>query len=164
MVMMRACTGEVCVRRDDVVVDIEGILRVARGMVLGQVQQLEVVVIVLDLRPFDHLVAHADEDIASFYSARYSSDAASPRRRSGPGRVTSIASRCEALLLFLRPSARPRALIQRLLQRRARFVDQLAHPRALLGGQLAHAAQQAGQFALFAPVCARAAIPAPAWT
>ena len=49
--------------QNDVVVDVEGVLRVARGVVLRQVEQLEVVVVVLDLRTLDDLVAHADKDL-----------------------------------------------------------------------------------------------------
>ena len=53
--------------QDDVVVDVEGVLRVAGGMVLGQVEQFKVVVVVLDLRPFDHLIAHAHENFHQLF-------------------------------------------------------------------------------------------------
>ena len=52
--------------QDDVVVDVESVLRVAGGMVLGQVEQLKVVVVVLDLRAFDHLITHANENLHQF--------------------------------------------------------------------------------------------------
>ena len=39
----------------------------AGGMVLGQVEKLKVVVVVLDLRPFDHLITHANEDLHQFF-------------------------------------------------------------------------------------------------
>ena len=46
-----------------IVINVEGILRVARGMVLGDVEQLEVVMIQLDLGAFHHLEAQAHKAV-----------------------------------------------------------------------------------------------------
>ena len=48
--MTRICTGDVCVRSTMSAVDEERVLHVARGMVGGNVERLEVVVLVLDVR------------------------------------------------------------------------------------------------------------------
>ena len=104
--------------------------------------------IVFNLRSFDHLVPHADEDIDHFIQRDiHRMQRARAALRTGQRYVDRFC--CEALLLFplLQLGG---ALIQRFLQRRAHFVDQLTYPRALLGGQFSHAAQKTGQFAFFA--------------
>ena len=62
----RICTGDVCVRRSSgdtrLAVEQEGVLRVARRVVGREVQSLEVVEVVLDLRAVGDRIAHAQED------------------------------------------------------------------------------------------------------
>ena len=49
--------------QNDVVVDIKGVLRIARRVILGDVEQFEIVMIQLNFGAFDHLEAEADEAI-----------------------------------------------------------------------------------------------------
>jgi hypothetical protein len=48
---------------DDRRAEVEGVLHVARGMIRRHVERFEVVVVVFDLGPFEHLVAHVGEDV-----------------------------------------------------------------------------------------------------
>ena len=132
----------------DVVIHVEGVLGVARRMVLRDVQQLEVVVVVLHLGALHDLVAHAHEDVDHLLKGDvHRVQGACAARRSRQGHVHSLGLQAGLLLAFLQLCA---ALLQRILQGLAHVVHQLAHLRALLGGELAHAAQQTGQLALLA--------------
>ena len=132
----------------DVVIHVERILRIAGGMVLGQVQKLEVVVVILHLRALHHLVAHAHEDVHHLRKRDvHRVQRAGAASGAGQGHVDGL--RLQARGLFLGGQL-PGALLQFFLQRGAHVVHQLAHLRPLLRRQLAHAAQKAGQFALLA--------------
>ena len=61
--MVRICTGEVWVRSSSPVLQEEGVLRVARRMVVREVERLEVVVVVLHLGPLGDAVAELGEDL-----------------------------------------------------------------------------------------------------
>ena len=132
----------------DVVIHVEGVLRVARRMVLRDVQKLEVVVVVLHLGALHDLVAHAHEDVDHLIESNvHRVQGTGAARRSRQGHVHGLGLQAGLLLALLQLGA---ALLQRVLQGLAHVVHQLAHLRALLGGQLAHAAQQSGQLALLA--------------
>ena len=61
--IVRTCIGDVCGTENDIVRDIEGVLRVARRMILRDVQRLEVVVVELDLRAFRDREAKTEENL-----------------------------------------------------------------------------------------------------
>ncbi len=72
-------------------VAVEGVLRIARGMVLRDVERFEVVVIEFDFGPVEHLVAHRQEEI--FELSRHLGDgvqAASLGARWRQGRVEVV--------------------------------------------------------------------------
>ncbi len=146
--------------QQDVVGDIERVLRVARRVVLRHVQGLEVVVVVLHLRPLDNAEPHADENPLDFpqFGAQRVAVAELPAR-AGQGHVD---------FLPLQP-ARGLRLLKLLRARRkfgfdvrADFVGQLAHGRSLLGGKAAHPLQNGGQLPLFAEVADPQLLQAPA--
>ena len=117
-------------------------------MVLRDVQQLEVVVVVFDFGALDRLEAHAGEDVEQVieddvHRVERAGRALDARQRDVQRLGGQAGFLFEGTQLF-------GALVQRGLQTGAGLVDDLAHLRALLGGQLAHAAQNAGQFALLA--------------
>ena len=62
--IVRICTGEVCVRSTTSrrAGDVEGVLHVARGVILGHRQRFEVVEVGLDLRPVGDGEAELRED------------------------------------------------------------------------------------------------------
>ena len=68
--MARICTGEVCVRSTRSAADVERVLHVARGMVVGEVERGEVVVVRLDLGPLRHREAQPLEDLDDLVHAR----------------------------------------------------------------------------------------------
>ena len=61
--MVRICTGEVCVRSSVSAATWKRVLHVARGMIVGEVQRREVVVVRLDLGPLRHREAEPLEDL-----------------------------------------------------------------------------------------------------
>jgi hypothetical protein len=88
--MKRTCTPEVCVRsrrRREV----EGVVHRARRMVRREVQRLEVVEVVLDLRAVGELVAQAREDVGDALE-RLRDRMLRAQARPRPGRLTSMRS------------------------------------------------------------------------
>ena len=68
--MVRICIGEVCVRSRCAAArafDVKSVHVVARGMVLGNVERLEIVVRRFDFRPFDHAEADREENALEFF-------------------------------------------------------------------------------------------------
>ena len=134
--------------QDDVVLDVEGVLRVARRVVLREIEQLEVVVVVLDLRALDHVKAHAGEHVDQLILHEGDRVHAAQRRVLARfGDVDGLA--CELLfLLELFDFAVQRVELRGELF--AHLVDHLAGLRAHVRGELAHRAQQHRQVALLA--------------
>ena len=68
--MVRICIGEVCVRSrcpPRAPFDVESVHVVARGMVLGNIERLEIVVRRLDFRPFDHAEADGEKNALQLF-------------------------------------------------------------------------------------------------
>ena len=63
---------------------VERVLHVAGRMLLGHVEGFEVVLVVLDLRPFEHLVAEPREDRLDFLAHQAERMAMAERRRRAP--------------------------------------------------------------------------------
>ena len=79
--------------------DEEGVLRVAGGMIVGEIEQREVVAVVLDLRAFGDAVAERPED--RFDLARDQGDRVERAgRRPPPGQGDVDARRPQARLLL----------------------------------------------------------------
>ena len=134
----------------NVVCDIEGVLRIACGVILGNVQRLEIVVVQLHLRPFDNRKAHADEDVLQF--ALYLGQRVNVTvrlRGSGHGNVQFFGFQ------FLFECARLRVanpFCNRFFNARADFVCQLSDLRALFCGKRTHTAQNGSQFAFLSEI------------
>ena len=134
--------------QNDVVLHIEGILRIARRMVLRHVQQFEIVMIVFHFGAFYHFIAHAHEDIHhAIQRDVHRMQRTRAALRSGQGYIHGFLFKAHFLFLRLQFGA---ARLQRFLDRLAHIVDQLTHSRPLLCRKLTHAAQQRGKFALLA--------------
>ena len=134
--------------QQDVFVKIEGVLRVAGGVVLGQVEQLKVIMVQLHLRPFDHGKAQAREDRDDLLQGRRKRvDVAHLDRLSGDGDVQRLLLQARLLLLLLQLRFLCR---ERGLDLLAQGVDLLADDGPLLRAELAHALEQRGQLALAA--------------
>ena len=88
--MVRICTGEVCVRSttSGAPVDVEGVLHVARRMILRHRQRFEVVEVGLDLRPDGDGEAELREDRLDLAPRqRDRVQVAEPARAPGQGHV-----------------------------------------------------------------------------
>ena len=132
----------------DVIIHIEGILRVARGMVLGQVQKLKVVVIQLDFGAFHHIKAQTRQGREHLVQhQRGGMRHAQARQVARLGHIQRFALQ---LALTFAGLERGQALVQHGADPFAPGVDHLPGGRTLLGAELAHGAQQRGQAALFA--------------
>ncbi|MPM72572.1 hypothetical protein SDC9_119548 [bioreactor metagenome] len=131
-----------------VFIDVERVLHVARRMVFGDVEQLEVIFVKLDLRPFAHFKAHADEYIA--YFAIHQRDRVQPARSrldARRGHVNRLGREAQLLLQF---PERTFLFADVRFDFGARLVHALAHLGPLLGRKLAHRAQDFRQLAFFA--------------
>ena len=134
--------------KDDVFIHVEGVLRVAGGVVLGQVHQLEVVVIQLHLRAFHHVKAHAGEALDQL--VHHQRDGVLAAHLGQGARLGDI----DGLGLegggALGGADAGLGLVHAVGEPLAHLVDLRAHLRAFLRGQLAHALEQRGQLAFFA--------------
>ena len=132
----------------DVLVHVEGVLRVAGGVVLGQVHQLEVVVIQLHLRAFHHVKAHAGEALDQLvHHQRDGVLAAHLGQGARLGDVDGLGLEGGGALGGADAGL---GLVHAVGEPLAHLVDLRAHFGAVLRGQLAHALEQRGQLALFA--------------
>ena len=132
----------------DIIIHIKRILRVAGGMVLGDVQKLEVVVVKLHLGALHRLVAHAHEDVHHLLQGDvHRMQGARAALRAGQGHVDGLGLKPRGLFPLEQLG---QARLHLLLDGGADLVDHLTHLRPLLRGQLAHAPQKARQLALLA--------------
>ncbi len=136
--------------QQDLVVDIERVLRVARRVVLRHVQRLEIVVVVFHLRPAHDVEPEADEDLLDFIQldAQRVLVAQLPGR-AGQGDVDLFALQA---LLRLRFAQLLRAGGELRFDLGADPVRRLPHGGALLRGKPAHLLQNGRQLPLFAEV------------
>ena len=129
---------------------IERIRPFAGGVPLGGVELGEVILGLLDLRTFEDLEAHADEDVLDLVEHDVHRVLVTELRRfAGHGHIERLG--LEAHLEHARIE-RLAALLERCLKLRAHLVCQLAHGRALLRRQAAHLLEDGGQLTLFAEV------------
>ena len=120
-------------------VNIEGVLRIPGGVVLGNVQQLEVVVVQLHLGAFHHVKAHAREAVHHLVHAQGDGmGAAAGGQGAGLGHVDGLPAQGRFLLDGLEL---PLLFVQQGGEFLPGLVNQLARLGALLGGELAHAPQ-----------------------
>ena len=126
----------------------EGILHIPRGVILGDIERLEIVVFGFHLRTIHHIKAHRLENVDQVLQHDVQ------RVQSAFFAVATRHGHIQRFVLqtcrLLRSAHRSGAGFQRFLQLGAHLVHQLTHLGALLGGQCAHAAQQAGERAFFA--------------
>ena len=117
-------------------------------MILRDIQRLEIVVIVLDLRSFDDAEAHADKDVLHLLL--------NLRERMALADLRGFTGHCDIEALALQLLLESRALVSlsllgdRVLDVLANLVRQLSHLRALLSRELSHSAKDAGELALLA--------------
>ena len=130
--------------------DEEGVLHIARGVVGGDVERLEVVVVLLDLRPLEHVEAHAREDVDQLLLDEGDGvDGTAARELRGHGHVDLFARvACGELLFFQLLLAR----CELLLRPGAHVADQLARGGALFGRDVAHPLGQRGDGARLAEI------------
>ena len=140
----RGCLGT----QNDIVRDIEGVLRVARRMILRDVQRLEVVVVELDLRAFRDREAKTEENLLELVEHDVQ------RMLLADDNVLTRQGNVDGLRLQL---LLERSLLDQLLllvndgfDLRTNVVDQLTNNRTLLCGNVLHALEQRGQLTLFA--------------
>ena len=129
---------------------VEGILHIAGGVVLRDVQAGEVVVVILDLRGVRHSKTHAREDVDDLVGdQRQRMQAADRAGLSGQGDVHGLGSVAGGQLGFLHLGGG--SIVVRL-HLGLQFVDDLAHGGALFrrnGAQILH---QRGDLAVFAQI------------
>ena len=138
----RGCLGT----QNDIVRDIEGVLRVARRMILRDVQRLEVVVVELDLRAFrdreakteENLLELVEDDVQRMLLANHDLVARK-------GNVNGLSSE---LFFERRLLEQLFLLVDDGLDLSANVVDELADNRALLRSNVLHTLEQSGQLAL----------------
>ena len=134
--------------QNDVVVHIEGVLRVPGRVVLGQVQKFEVVVVVFHLRAFHHFVTHAHKDVHHLVHGLVQGiHGAGGTGLAGQRHVDGL--RRQPGFLF-RPSQLFGTLGDGVFNGRAGLIDHLTHLGPLFRTQFAHAPQYGGKLALFA--------------
>ena len=131
-----------------VIVDIEGVLRVPGGMVLGHIQQFKIVQVQLHFGAFHHGKAHGGEAVQHFVEHQiHGMLRAHGGHGPGLGHVDGLFG--EPCFLFL-PGQLRLLFIQQGGELFPGLVDDLTHLGPLLGAQLPHTAQQRRQAALFA--------------
>ena len=129
--------------QQEIVRDIEGILHVAGGVIGGRIERREVVVVVLDLRPFKDLKPHAREHIDEhIFDARDGVQRADGDAAPGHGDVHRLARELFRELLFVHARLQ---LVKARLQFLFQGVDLLPEGRALLGRDLTDALIQRRQ-------------------
>ena len=134
--------------QQEIIRQVEGVLHVPGGVILGHVQRLEDVVIRFHLRAVHHIEAHGLEDIEHVLKHRV--ERMKPSRfagLAGHGHVQFFLFQTLELDGFL-DGGLPAG--QGLLQLLAQLVDHLPHPGTLLRRKAAHTAQYLGQRAFFA--------------
>ncbi len=130
-------------------VHVERVLHVAGGVVLRDVERLEVVPVELDLRPARHLVTEPREDGDDLVGGSRHRVPVAKRQEAAP-RQRHVERRAAQLLLeLLRLEALASAPEQRL-DLVANAVRHLADPRAFLGRELPHPAEDGRDLALLA--------------
>lgn len=86
--MVRACTGEVCVRHEHLFGDIQGILHVPGGVFGRHVQGFKIVVVDFHFRAGSHVKAQTLKNLADFFRHQGGGmQAAAPGRATGNGRI-----------------------------------------------------------------------------
>ena len=120
----------------DLLIDIERILLILCRMVRRDVQFLEVVLIILDLRSFNNLISHANEDALYFFlrdriRMSVADDIFLGRERHVDNFLFHLLLADGLLHLYL-------CLIQQLLDGRSCVVDQLSHLRSFLRRNIFH--------------------------
>ena len=127
--------------------DVEGILHIARGVILRQVERLKVVVVRLDLRAFLHRKAHLQKDfLDAVQRDRERMQMSDLHRAAGQRDIDLLGvdlGRQFTLGKFLR------LLREELLEFGSRLVDDLADARTFLLRNCAHAAHECRQLSLF---------------
>jgi hypothetical protein len=120
----------------DVLGQVEGVLREPRRVLRRMVQRCEVVVLVIDLRALDDLEPEPDEDVLHLApDLRDEMQAPGrPRRVAGKRHVDPVLGEPAVQLGRLQLRG---ALREQLLQRHANLVGRLPHRPALVGRQLA---------------------------
>ena len=136
--------------QQDVVADVEGVLRVARRVVLRNVERLEVVVVGLDLRAFGHREAHAEEDLLDLFE--HLGQRVELAERRGPAGHRHVELFERELLVEQGRLDRGGALLDERLDARTHLVGELPDLRALLGRELAHLLEDDGELPLLAEV------------
>ena len=128
--------GGLCAK-EDISVDIEGVLLVLGGVVRRNVEGLKVVVVALDLGAFNDLVAHADKDALHLLEGDHIGVAVAHGKAFGrEGDVDGL--RRQALLLY--PSLDGLlGFRDGFLDLHADVIDHLTDGRTLLGGDVLHA-------------------------
>ena len=128
--------------------NIEGILHIARRMVLGQVQRLKVEVIALNFRTFFHAKAHVDKDILNTLHGQRQRVQMALRHRAPRQRNINLftGQSCRHFLGFEFASLGIDSLFHFCFGN----VDNLADFRTFLSRQAAHATQNSGEFPLLA--------------
>ena len=130
--------------KQHLVVDVEGVLHVPGRVVEGQVEQGEVVVVQLDLRPVEHLEAHADEGVPDG-PIGLGHGVQVPHLHGAHPRLGHVQGfPLEAQLLGLLSKLRP-ALLHGGLQLLLELVHVGAQLGPLLLAELAHGAEDGGE-------------------
>ena len=117
--------------------EIQRVLHVARGMLGRHVERFEVVVVVLELGPFDDLVAHAREDGLDALAQQGQRMAVADRRRAAGQRDVDRARWADA-----RRAARLDALVERRFDVSLSALASWPSRGPLLGGRGAERLQQ----------------------
>ena len=134
--------------KHDVVVDIERVLHIARGMIRGQVEKREVVLVQLDLGTAEERKAHADERIADLAVGLCHRMQAACRQRANTrcGNVDTLPLKARSLRSGLERGA---ALVQRGLDSLLDTVCFRTDGGALFRCELAHLTQNACELSGF---------------
>ena len=133
-----------------VLVEIKGVGPVAGGVAFLGVELVKIIGGQLYFRPIQNGEAHADENVLDFVQCNvHGMLVADFMRLAGNGNVHGFGLhacfQCGRLQLF--PGG-----FQCSFQCSAHFVGQLAHGRALFGGEPSHLLEHSGQFAFFAQI------------
>src|SRR5262249_17627752 len=125
--------------------EIQRVLHVARGMIRGHVEGLEVVIIVLELWSFDDQEPHAEEDLFDALAQQCERMTAPEQRRtSGQRYVDGVGGGCLTEQFFLRLELRFGALFETVerLAKRSTLVRRLSGDSLQLEGDPAVLARQ----------------------
>ena len=136
--------------QQDVIRDVEGILRVSCGVIFRNIELLEVVEVVFYLGAFRNREAHTDKDL--FHISLYAGQGVYVTYASGLAGHGNVQLFSLELLLKRRCLKCLCLLCNGCLDLLAHLVCQLTDNGSFLGTQLAHTAQNGGQLTLFAKV------------